>query len=402
MNKTEVSIVKTPKNSTSMQIESNVRKAVELVNGLDDIKSGDLVILKPNLCAPSQPGTAATTNPLVVKAVADLVREKGGRVVIAESTGVLDEYTEKSFEANGYYPLRDQGYELLDLKADNTVMRTVQIPNGEVLQEITLPDILFQAKLIISIPVMKTHMGQRITVGLKNMKGIIPDPMKKKLHTKYGVAPGMIDVFKVIKPGLVLIDGILAQEGLGPMIGTVVEMNLFIAGKDAVAVDAVAATIMGFDIHEVPLVIGASDAGLGIADLQQIEIIGAPIKDVQRRFKRVEEAVKEALPDDAEVNIVIGEKACTGCRESVWAIVYELNKKNLLGVLKGWTIFVGQSQKCPEVPKDKLLLVGNCTAKFKKNGTFVVGCPPQPWDIMQALSDEPMRPMHEAQEKPHG
>jgi hypothetical protein len=200
---------------------------------------------------------------------------------------------------------------------------------------------------------------------------------------------------KVVKPGLVLIDGILAQEGLGPMIGTVVKMNLFIAGTDPVAVDSVAASIMGFDPHEVPLVQGASDAGLGVSDLQEIEITGTPLKDVQRRFKRVEEAVKETLPDDFNINVIIEDKACTGCRESVWATVHDLNQKNRLNVLKGWTIVAGQMQKAPEVQKEKLLLVGLCTAKFKKNGIYVEGCPPQPWDIIEALTGERMVGWHD-------
>ena len=121
---------------------------------------------------------------------------------------------------------------------------------------------------------------------------------------------------------------------------------------------------------------------------KQIEVIGASIKEVQRRFKRVEEAVEEAIPPSAMLQVLIEEKACTGCRESVLAAIHDLNEANKLDLLKGWTILAGQTQDVPKVDKEKLLLVGLCTARYKKSGTFVPGCPPWSWDIIEAATGE--------------
>lgn len=386
MSKVKVSIVKGHKNPNSNQIEADVRKAIQLVGGLEDIKSGDVVIIKPNVFAPTTPRSAKCTNPAVAKAIADVVRETGATAIIAEAAAVFNDDTEGPFRASGYDKLRLEGYEVVDLKGKNTALTKVSIPEGRVLKEVTLPKIVLDAKMIISVPVMKTHAGQKVTLSLKNMKGILPDAWKKKFHTTYGVTAGLVDLLGVMKPGFAIVDGILAQEGLGPMLGTLVEMGLIIAGKDAVAVDAVTSTIMGFHPEEIPLVDGASKAGLGTADLNEIQIVGTSIKEVQRRFKRAEEAVEETIPFPTGLQVLIGEKACTGCRECFLGAIWEMKAQNSLDKLSGWTVVAGQTQEIPIVNKDKLLLVGACTAKHKQIGIFVPGCPPQPWDIADAVT----------------
>jgi uncharacterized protein (DUF362 family) len=395
MSKTTVSIVRFGKNPTYAEIEANVRKAIELAGGLGKISKGDLVLVKPNICSPAAPGNGQVTNPHVAKAVADMAREAGARVIIAESSGVLDKDTEASFKANGYAELRAMGYELVDLKAPTTPMATIKIPHGKVIKEATLPRLVVDAKLIISIPVMKTHAGQKVTLALKNLKGMLPDTWKKKLHTVYGVAPGLTDILSVLKPGFALVDGIIGQEGLGPIVGTPIEMDIFVAGRDIVAVDAVTCSIMGFDPKEVPMIVAAAEKGLGMPDLADIRVVGIPIKAVQRKFKSVEEAVQETLNMPSGLKVLIGEKACTGCRESVMFVLRDLGIMNKLDLLEGWTILAGQTSAAPRAEKDKLLLVGACTAKHKHLGKFVEGCPPPSWDVAEAITGQKLAAWHD-------
>jgi len=155
-----------------------------------------------------------------------------------------------------------------------------------------------------------------------------------------------------------------------------------------VAVDAVSCAVMGFDPEEIPIVDGASKAGIGTADLKEIEVVGVSIKEVQRRFKRVEEAVEETIPLPPGLQVLIDEKACTGCREVVMAAMRDMYVQKKLDLLKGWTVIAGQIEKPPKADKARLLLVGACTAKFKKSGTFVSGCPPWPWNIFEAATGE--------------
>ena len=387
MEKTKVSIVKGPRKPNAKEIEAIVRKAIELVGGLDDVKSGDIVLIKPNICAPVAVGNATVTNPDVVRAIANMVREKGARAIIGESSGVMDD-TESCIRATGYDKLRREGYEVIDLKSKKTVTIKILVPKGKALKAVTLPKIVLDAKLIISVPVIKTHGGEKVTLALKNMKGVLPDAIKKKFHTVYGVGQGVVDLLTVVRPGLAVVDGILAQEGMGPVLGTPVEMGLIIASKDPVAVDAVASTVMGFDPKEVRIIDGASKAGIGTADLKEIEVVGTPIKEVQRRFKRVEEAVEETIPFPEGLQVLIDEKACTGCRGGVMGAIWDLKMQNSLDKLAGWTIVAGLTKKVPKADKAKLLLVGACTAKYKKLGIFIKGCPPWPGDVTSAVTGE--------------
>jgi uncharacterized protein (DUF362 family) len=387
MEKTKVSIVKGSKKPDAKEIEAIVRKAIELVGGLDGVRSGDIVLIKPNIGVPVAMGNASVTNPDVVRAIANMVRETGARAVIGESSGVMDS-TESCLRATGYDKLRTEGYELIDLKGKKLPTVKIPIPKGKALKAVTLPKIVLDAKLIISVPVMKTHGGEKVTLALKNMKGVLPDTVKKKFHTVYGVGQGVVDLLTVARPGLAVIDGIVAQEGLGPVLGTPVEMGLIIASQDPVAADAVASTVMGFDPKEIRIIDGASKAGIGTADLEKIEVVGTPIKEVQRRFKRVEEAVEETIPFPEGLQVLIDEKACTGCRGGVMIALWDLKMHNSLDKLAGWTVVAGLTEKAPKADKDKLMLVGACTAKYKKLGIYIKGCPPWPGDITSVLTGE--------------
>jgi len=388
--KSKVAIVKGPRKPGPKEIEASVRKAVELVQGLDDIKKGDVVLIKPNICSVAKPGSAVFTDPRVSKAVADLVMEKGGRAIIGEASGVAD-ITEECIQADGYGDLRRAGYEVIDLKGKDIVYRKVPVPQGKVLKELNIPEIVLKAKLVVSVPVMKTH-GLGVTLAIKNMKGILPDNLKKKFHTVYGVTQSVIDMMTVVKPGLAVVDGILAMEGMGPMLGTPVALGIIIAGKDIVSVDAVSCAVMGFEPEEVPIIDGAGKAGIGISDLNKIEIVGIPLRDVKRRFKRSKEAIEETFHYPEGFKVVVEEKACTGCRESVLGALSALNQEKKLELYKGWTVIAGQTETIPQGDKSKLLIVGNCIRKYKNQGIFVEGCPPWGWQVINGFKGEDSDP----------
>jgi uncharacterized protein (DUF362 family) len=398
LKKSKVAIVKSPVKPSAKEIEASVRKAVGLVDGLDEITNGDVVLIKPNICSAAKPGSAVFTNPLVAKTVADMVIEKGGRPIIGEASGVAD-ITEECIQADGYGDLRKSGYEVIDLKGKTLVYKKVSVPQGKALKELNIPEIVLNAKLIVSVPVMKTHDSQKVTLAMKNMKGVLPDAIKKKFHTVYGVTQAVIDLMTVVKPGLAVVDGTLAMEGMGPMLGTPVELGVIIAGKDIVSVDTVTGAVMGFEPEEIPLVDGSGKAGIGISDLKNIEVIGTPLEDVKRRFKRFSEAIEENLRYPEGFKVIIEEKACTGCRECVLGAMFELNKEKKLDLFKGWTVVAGQTKSVPQGDKSKLLIVGNCISKFKNQGIFVEGCPPWGWQVINGITGETRDPMTKALEE---
>ena len=381
----KVAIVKGPKKPGEKEIEASVRKAIELAGGLPDkIKRGDTVIIKPNIVCPKPPESAVNTDPRVCKAIANMVRELDARPIIAEASAVGYD-TEEAIQGAGFGKLREEGYEVIDLKKEGIETVKVPVPKGKSLKEVSLPKVVVEAKAIISVPKMKTHDQTLVTLSLKNMKGILPDVFKRKFHTTFGIMQGVADLMTVAKPDLAVVDGIMAMEGLGPVFGDLVEMDLIIVGKDPVAVDAVTSEIMGFEPVDYSMVHTAAQSGIGIDDLKEIEIIGEPIANVKRRFKNSVEAIQEKIPFPEGFQVIIDERACTGCRNQVLSSLVDMQDIGVLDKAAGWCVVSGKIDKIPDIPRERLLLVGVCTARFRNEGTFVEGCPPNSTDVTRGM-----------------
>ena len=383
MRKSVVSIVKGPEKPSNKEIDALVRKAIDLVSGLADIiSSGDTVLIKPNVVNAFHPDTGSVTDPMVCKSIAIMVKEIGAKPIIAESSSIGAD-TEEAFRVAGYTKLRDEGFEVIDLKKEETI--AVPIPKGKMLKEVTLPRIVVDANTIISVPRMKTHEQAKVTLSLKNMKGVLPDTFKRKFHLTFGIFQGVADLCTVIRPALSIVDGIIAQEGLGPTEGDPVEMGLIIAGKDPVAVDTVTSAIMGFEPGEDEAVNVAVQSRIGTADMNRIEVFGESISSVKRKFKRADEAILELLSIPENFQLIFAEKACTGCRNSVLMSLNAMKERDLLDGVVGWTVVAGKVDQLPEVDKNHLLLVGKCTSRFKNHGIVVDGCPPHGINIAGGL-----------------
>jgi len=313
-----------------------------------------------------------------------MVRELGAKPIIAESSIIASD-TEEVIQVAGYGKLREQGYEVIDLKKKGIEMVKVPIPKGKALKEVSLPKIVLDADVVISVPKMKTHDCANVTLSLKNMKGVLPDTYKRKLHHVFGVFQGVADLCTLVKPAMAVVDGIIGMEGLGPADGEPVEMGLIIVGKDPVAVDAVTNAVMGFEPEEWGCIATAAKSGIGIADLNKIEVVGEPISTVQRRFKRFEEAMEE-MPFPEGFQILMDEKACSGCRNIVTEVLLAVKDAGQLDRAAGWTVIAGKLDKLPDVDREKLLFIGACTTKFRNEGIFVGGCAPNNRDVVRGMS----------------
>jgi uncharacterized protein (DUF362 family) len=381
-----VSIVKTA-GDDEQAIAAAIREAVREIGGIADIvKPGCTVIVKPNFVAvPSERVTGAVTRWEAAKAVADLVKEAGATPIIAESSAAGVD-TEKVIEKAEYDVLRKQGYQVVDLK--KTAPAVVKVPGkGKVFDEMRTWELVEKADAIISVPVLKTHDQTEITLGMKNVKGLINDAHKKDFH-RYGVLEGVVDMLTAFKPVLTIIDGTWGQEGLGPIFGTPVHMGLIIASKDLVAADAVGGRIMGYDPKDVPITVRAAARGLGEMDLSRIEIRGVPVAEVERRFVRASETKIEGLPP---FELLMDEGACTGCRNTVISAIMDMKAQNLESRLENKCIVCGpldESKLRGDVPKERVVLVGICTKHLEQRGTFVPGCPPNNIYVVRGVAGE--------------
>ncbi len=258
---------------------------------IDELKieslKGKSVVLKPNLveCPPGKP---ATTHPAVLKATIELADYLGAKeIVVAEGPGHMRD-TEYILGATGINQVcKKMGIPFVDLNLDDLV----KVPIIESFCHVDyfyLPKTMVDAEAVINIPKMKTHHWVGMTGALKNYFGLVPGRKygypKNLLHIQ-GIPQCIIDLNRIAKTDLVIVDAITAMEGDGPINGTPREMGLIIVGRDPAAVDATCARIMGYEIKELDYIEIAGQV-IGNVDPKEIEIIGCPVKDVAVDFKR--------------------------------------------------------------------------------------------------------------------
>ncbi len=380
MGKSRVSIIRTPKAPAYEQIRAAVKKAIDLVGGIRQfIKPGQKVLVNPSwVSVMPRREQAAITLPEVTRAVADIVRDRGARPIIAESSPMgID--SERVIAESGYQELRDLGYEVVDLKKMEPTMVPVQ--NGKIFKEIQTYKLVKETDAIIPVAKLKTHDQMELTLAIKKLKGLLTDRYKREFHQK-GVFEACVDWYDALRPPLSIVDAIYCQEGLGPIFGKPVEMDLIVAGPDAVAVDAVCGYITGFGPEEVPITLEATRRGSGVAERGDIEILGESIESVHRRFMR---ALEDERMKIEGIDLIYGEATCTGCRMGIMSSLFDMKEADQLMYLPGITVVTGDPEIPETVPKDGLVTVGRCVPKGKRSNRHVKGCPPNNLDIVQAI-----------------
>jgi uncharacterized protein (DUF362 family) len=379
MNKSKVSIVKTRPNPDYPQILAAVRQSLELIGGIREIiKPGHLVLINPSWVAPPVEREAGCiTIAEIPRAIADIVREMGARAVIAESSAV-GVNCEKVIQESDYRLLAEMGYEVINLK--DTPQVDLPVEGGRIFDTVPCWELALRADVIISVPKLKTHDQTEMTCSIKKLKGLLTDKGKKAMHQQ-GLFDGVIDLLSAVKPQLAVVDATICQEGIGPVFGKPVEMNLVLAGKDLVAVDATCARLIGYEPEETLLTVNAAKRGLGVMDADRIEVVGQPLDSVKRRFMR---AVEDAPVEVESFRLIHGEAACTGCRNTVMSALVDMRNADQLMYLPGITVVTGGAPLPADVDQDGIVTIGLCM-KENRSQRHVKGCPPNNALVVKAI-----------------
>jgi len=240
------------------------------------------VVVKPNLCTPSEDIIeVANTSPEVLSAMCAVLKSRTSNVIIGESDGVRYS-AEEAFEMNGTYEIGKRfGFEVRSFSKDE--LREVDHP---CLKGWGLPRTILDCDAFMTVAKIKTHATTAFTGALKNQWGCIPQHdrliLHKYLHTLIG------DVNKILKTRFALMDGLVGMEGRGPINGKTVRLNVIAGGADLVAVDAACVRFVGLDPFTAKHVVHAAKIGLGTMAEEEIEV-DADCK-----------AVKQFLPAEAD------------------------------------------------------------------------------------------------------
>lgn len=248
---------------------SLIEKGFKALGGITAmVHSGATVVIKPNFSVPGKPEEAVTTNPFLVAAVVKQCLSVG-----AKEVKVID------------YPFRSppvcltnsgikEAVEAVGGKAFtiNTQNFYTQVDvGGKILKNILFSKDVLDADIFINFPKLKHHSITKVTLGMKNMMGLVWD---RGYFHRTDLTQGIAELAAFHKPNLTILDatrGITDNGPSGP--GPIHEWNQVVFGVDPVAVDAYGATLFGLnpaDIGYVPL---AAQLGAGEMDLQKLTVV---------------------------------------------------------------------------------------------------------------------------------
>lgn len=270
-----VSIVKTDESG----IDEAVNKAIDLVDGFENIKGKRKISIKPNLCTPKSAASGATTDPQIVLALIEKINSFMPCEIDVVETDNSKATADKTFNYLGYDALSQQfkNVHLVNLSKDKKVR--VQI-DGEIFSSILVPESMIFSDCLISVAKLKTHVDYLYAGVLKNQYGFL---MKPRAQYHGFMSKILVDLNKFYKPDLAIIDGITGMEGFGPTGGTPRRVGVIIASKDPVAADAVAARVIGIKPSRIGYLKHAEKKGIGT--WKDVEVVGCSISDVATSFE---------------------------------------------------------------------------------------------------------------------
>lgn len=386
----------------------SVEKAVALSRGLENLKPGMRVFIKPNIVfwtkSVAFPKWGVITTSRVVEDMVRLLKDRGvENITIGEGT-VTQDPRDTATPAHAHETL---GYKILEkrygVRAINVFERPfekVDLGDGITLNFNT--DIL-HSDVVVDLPAMKAHNQTVVSLGIKNLKGTIDIPSRKKCHNadpEKNLDFMVARLADKLPPVFTLIDGIYTLErGPGPD-GSMRKSDILVASGDILSADMVGARLLGYAPQEVPhLTIAAANHGRP-TDLSDVTIVGESIEELAYRHRY---DFPYASDETGELPLPLAKQGIKGIfyrkyDDTMCTYCSQLNGLTLSAIRFAWKgedwggveILTGKRMN-PTPGMEKTLLLGKCMYQKHKNNPVinemiaVKGCPPKPADIVKAL-----------------
>jgi len=260
--------------------KKQINDGIELIGGWDKfVLPGMKVLLKVNLIGPKTSDSAAITHSEFVRALIQILMEKNCIVWIGDSSGGAIAGiapTANSFIVSGLEAVaKEEGALIKNFDKEGIVETTA---SSGLVDKMYLAKPMFEADFVINLPKLKTHSAGIYTGAVKNLFGCIPGLRKAEYHR---LAPNpkdlgyvIADIHKSVNVGLHIMDGVTAMQGEGPTSGQVYHAGKILMSTDPLALDTVAAAMIGMEVDDIPILISARESQLGQSILEKIEIEG--------------------------------------------------------------------------------------------------------------------------------
>jgi len=302
-----------------------VHQACDLLGGLEEyLQPTDRVLVKVNhLSPPSPPERAIVTHPEFTRAVVENIREITPHVAVGDDVRAESD----PFEMSGYRKLAgEMGIRLINFKEHG--FREIGC-SGEVLDKLFVARSVLEADVVINLPKLKTHSLTTLTGAVKNLYGVIPAGHRSGYHGRFShpeaFAQAVVDIYAAVPPTLHIMDAVVGMEGEGPAGGRPRDIGCILAGPDGVAVDAIAARLIGLMPRDVHMINAAHQRGIGIGDTTSIDVRGATLVDIAvegfelpstaaaRYLRRVPAPIARLFTNQLSPRPTISSARCVGC-----------------------------------------------------------------------------------------
>ncbi|HVN72025.1 MAG TPA: DUF362 domain-containing protein [Desulfomonilia bacterium] len=213
----------------------SVRAAIGILGGMKAfVKSGDKVVIKPNMSFSGSVEDATNTHPQIVRELVRMSKEAG-----ASRIRVLDHPLRPSEKCiqGAKDACRIFGDDIVHALDNKEFYREVKISQGASLKETDVMRDVLEADVLIAAPVAKTHGSTGVSLSMKGMMGLIWN--RSIMHWLYDLNTSIVDLCTILRPKLVIIDAsrVLTTHGPGGP-GKVITPRTVIASRDMVAADA--------------------------------------------------------------------------------------------------------------------------------------------------------------------
>jgi uncharacterized protein (DUF362 family) len=363
----------------------SLRTAIQLCDGFEKLGRNDRVLIKPNNCFRHKimPPYGMVTTSWIVDGVIQLSLEHGCEdISIGEGAivGILDElepYTKRGFKGTGIEKAaRKYGIKLIDFNRDASHELDLEGTKVGVSRAALDTDFL------INIPVLKTHLQTKVSLGFKNLKGCLTRDSRRRFHISKRLDALICLLNEAIKSDLTIIDGIyMLEKGPETLVGVARRKDLIIASPDAFECDVIGATILGIDPAEVDHLKQFAQRHGRSFDIGAIQIKGEDIQSLKEQLEWRFEPDKELLVPAGITGLSApypGQALCSACGGTLALALLLFTKDNAGTDFGGVELYYGLGLN-PERDTRKIFVYGDCVVRSNKrlqNAIKVEGCPP--------------------------
>ena len=387
----------------------SVQNVVQMVNGQSMFKKGLRVCIKPNIVFWSRtvefPKYGVITTSSIVSDMVHVLNEHGvDDITILEGSVTMDPRDSSSqaahaFESLGYNTLAKK-YGVKALNVFDRPFESVDLGDGMVLN---FNSDAINCDLVIDLPVMKTHSQTGVSLGIKNLKGLIDQKSRKTCHSADPEKDLHFWVARLadkMPPVFTLLDGIYTTE-YGPNVdGRKHRSNLLAASTDIFSVDKVGATLLGHPPSDIPYLVHYAENHDRPIDLSDVDVVGESVEALAKRHEAFfpynqDGSLPLAWEKKGYKGIAYRKydlSMCTYCSGITGAIMTAIQMAWNGEPWDDVEILSGKMMKANPDKKHTILL-GKCMSQAHKNHPdfdrmhAIKGCPPKPGQIIKAFHE---------------